>query len=248
MKLFALTGGIGCGKSTVVRELRASHDVTVLDSDEIAHALQRPGTAGYAQTAARWPAAVAPATGLIDRDKLGTIVFADTDVGRASRRALDAIMMPLLARQILCELCALWVSVPAAHIVVVDAPILLEMKRRIGFLVTLPFSGVVVVTCTDPALQHARLVARGDGCTPAVASLRIAAQMPLKEKERLADFVVRNDGSIDELRAKVGAAAAWMRGQSTALNGWNRFVAIVVAAAAALVGAVGGVVWRLGFA
>ncbi len=249
MKVYALTGGIAVGKSSAVARLRESPGpapVIVLDADEITHLLQRPDGAAYQPLLKRFPSVFrsssASAQPLLDRAALGAIVFEQTDAGRAAKRALEAIMQPLILRHILRQLLQLWWSLPADGVVIVDAPTLLEMKRALGVFVTTPFSGVVVVS-TSKQNQLARLMSR-DGCTQEAATRRIASQLPLEEKEKAADFVIRNDGSVDELAQSAAAALRWMRAQSTTFNGFNRFCFVAATAAVGVIALVGLAAWK----
>ncbi len=187
-----LTGGIACGKSTVARMLR-ERGVPVLDLDAVAREVVAPGQPALAEIAARWPEVVGP-DGL-DRKRLGAIVFADAD----ARRALEAVTHPRIWARM-----EGWLEsrrAEGAAAAVVEAALMVETGswRR--------YDRLLVVSCA-PEVQRARLIAR-DGSGPGDAEARIAAQMTLAAKERVATAVIRNDAGETELREAVDAA--WER-------------------------------------
>lgn len=197
MRTVGLTGGIACGKSTVGRIL-AGWGVPVLDLDAVAREVVEPGTPALAAIAARWPAVVVG--GVLDRAALGAVVFADPE----ARAALEGITHPAIRART-----DDWLAAQAARgepVAVVEAALLVETGawRR--------HDALLVVTCS-PAVQRARLQAR-DRCSVDAAESRIAAQLPLPEKERLATAVIRNDG--DEADLEAATRAAWDRVRATA--------------------------------
>ncbi|KAL0018856.1 hypothetical protein WJX79_010063 [Trebouxia sp. C0005] len=111
MIVVGLTGGIATGKSTVTALLR-QHGVTVLDSDEIAHAVVRQGRWGYERVVKTFGNSILLADGDINRDKLGDMVFKDRD---ARRRLNSATHLPVaveLARQLAVE----WLSLTSVAV------------------------------------------------------------------------------------------------------------------------------------
>jgi dephospho-CoA kinase len=125
--------------------------------------------------------------GALDRAALARIVFADDE----ARAALEAIVHPDVQRRIAESVTA---HAETDDVVVVDSPLLIEAGAHEGF--------EVVVVVTAPIDERvARLAARGMSEEDVLA--RDAAQMPLEEKAALADVVVDNDGSLDDLESKV---------------------------------------------
>ncbi len=195
MKLIGLTGGAGSGKSTVAemfRELGAA----VVDADEATHAVYAPGTPGF-ETVVREFGEEFVRNGKIDRKKLGEVVFSDP----AQRRRLNAIVHPLV-RQWMAERTAEAVE-GGAEVVIQDVPLLFENGLQ-GL-----FSGTVLVYAR-PAIQVRRLIEER-GLSAARADAVLAAQMPIDEKRPLADFVIDNDGSLDETRRQVEEVWARVR-------------------------------------
>lgn len=218
MKLFGLTGGIACGKSTVVRLLERDHGVHVIDCDELVKDLQRPRSACVRAIAAAFAEdkVVDPRTGELDRVKLGSIVFRD----ESKRRVLAGIMKVPTVRAVLGAIWHAWRTLPADAIVVVDAPLLFETKYLVHLC-----SAVIVVASSEQRqivrMKHRNQLERDD------ALARIRSQMPVEEKARRADYVLRNDfESQPPLRAEVERLAEFLRSRDTRFTGWNRAVAV----------------------
>jgi dephospho-CoA kinase len=177
--LVGLTGGLATGKSTVSDVLRRLGCV-VLDADVLAREVVEPGEPALAAIAAEFGPEVLRADGTLDRKRLGAIVFADP----ARRRRVEAITHPAIRDRFLARLAELEVQ-DFAGIVVWDAPVMIESG---GYQAM----DRLVVVVTDPATQRARALARdGDAGD---ADRKIASQMPLAEKAKLADYVIDNSG------------------------------------------------------
>jgi dephospho-CoA kinase len=185
MLLVGLTGGIGSGKSTVARML-AGRGAVVLDADSFARDAVAPGTRGFRAVAERFPGAIAPEGGL-DRRALAEIVFGD----EVARRDLEGIVHPAVRRSIAESIAAN----ADADVIVVESPLLVEVGNADDVDV------VVVVTASDDA-RISRLQ-RERGMTPDDVRARFLAQGPVADKVAVADVVLDNDGSVDELRAQV---------------------------------------------
>lgn len=190
--LIGLTGGIACGKSTVSRML-AARGAVVVDADQVARDVVRPGSAGLAQVVDAFGDGVLDADGALDRQALGARVFGDD----AARRRLEGILHPLIATESMTQLAAAGAS--GAPLVVYDAALIVEAGRADLF------RPLVVVTAPVEA-QRARIMAR-DGLDAAAAQARLDAQMPVAEKAALADHVVENGGALAHTEAQV--AALW---------------------------------------
>jgi dephospho-CoA kinase len=188
MRRVALTGGIATGKSHVRAQFEALGAATI-DADVLARDAVAPGTPGLRAVLSRFGPDVLDASAGLDRRKLGAIVFSDP----GARRDLEAIVHPEVRRATNA-----WFASrnPAAHrFAVADVPLLYETGLDRDF-------DLVIVTACEPAAQLQRLMAR-DGLTDAEARQRIAAQLPLDEKIRRADYVIRTDGTRDATSAEV---------------------------------------------
>lgn len=186
-----LTGGIGSGKSEVTRRL-AALGAYVVDADVLAREVVEPGTPGLAAAAAEFGAEVLRPDGSLDRDRLGAIVFADP----AARARLNAIVHPLVR----AATAQRFAVAPPDAIVVHDVPLLVEVGLASAY-------DAVVVVAASPEVQLERLV-RDRGVSAEAARARIAAQAPLADKLAVADFVITNDGSLDDLDRQV--QAVWL--------------------------------------
>jgi dephospho-CoA kinase len=177
--LVGLTGGLATGKSTVSDMLRALGCV-VLDADVLAREVVEPGQPALAAIAREFGPEVLQADGTLDRKRLGAIVFADPE----RRKQLEALTHPAIRDRYLARLAELE-SQGFEGIVVWDAPVMIEAGgyRHMDRL---------VVVVTDAATQRARALGR-DG-DRADAERKIASQMSLAEKARLADYVIDNSG------------------------------------------------------
>ena len=189
-----LTGGIGSGKSEVSRRL-ATHGVVIIDADVAARAVVAPGTPGLARVAEAFGAGVLGPDGALDRERLGAIVFADP----ASRSTLDAIVHPLVGRWMRVADQAAVDTADGDVIIVHDVPLLAENRRAGDF-------DLVIVVDVPPELQLERLVAQR-GMTPDQARARIAAQASREQRLAVADLVIDNSGSLEDLDRSV--AEVW---------------------------------------
>ncbi|TFV46869.1 dephospho-CoA kinase [Blastococcus sp. TF02A-35] len=185
MLRIGLTGGIGSGKSTV-STLLAARGATVVDADRIAREVLEPGTPGLDAVVAEFGGGVLTDAGALDRPALAAVVFADD----AARARLDAIVHPLV-RARSAELVA---DVPADAVVVNDVPLLVETGQAGSY-------DLVVVVEADPEVRVARLVTRG--LTEADARARIAAQATDEQRRAVADVVLDNSGTREQLAEQV---------------------------------------------
>jgi dephospho-CoA kinase len=183
----ALTGGIATGKS-YVRQRFEELGVPTSDADTFARAVVAPGTDGLADVVRTFGSGVLNSQGELDRRRLAAVVFPDPE----RRKALEAIVHPAVRRATDAWFAHLEPTVPFA---ISDIPLLYETGRDRDF-------AKVIVTACDPAVQLERVMQR-DGLTEAEARLRIGAQMPIEEKVRRADYVIRTDGTFEETDRQV---------------------------------------------
>jgi len=187
-----LTGGIGCGKSTVATMMRKL-GCHVLDADELAHRLIEPGQPAYDDIVREFGREILDATGRIDRTKLGALVFADSD----RRAKLESFIHPRIFEARAKELKALEEADPQG-IAIVEAALLVEA----GYYKQL--DRLVVVWCRAEQ-QLARLIdpTFGRNMTPDQAKRRISAQLDLSEKRKLADDEIDCSGTVEETERQV---------------------------------------------
>jgi dephospho-CoA kinase len=190
MRRVALTGGIATGKS-YVRAAVAARGVPTIDSDRIVHDLLAADAGVVAEVAARFGPGVLHAGGGVDRQALGRVVFSDA----GARTALEAIIHPRVYDRI-----GAWAAEQeqgGAAWVVADIPLLFETGRQGAF-------DIVVVAACSPDAQLDRLLRR-DGMSEETARARLAAQWPIAEKVRLADYVIWTDGAFEATDRQVEA-------------------------------------------
>lgn len=190
MKLIGLTGGIASGKSAAAAILRRL-GAAVIDADELAREVVRPGQAGWSEIVGAFGASVLQNDRTLDRKKLRNLVFDDP----AARKKLEAIIHPkvrALAEKKIREL-----EAAGQEVIVYEVPLFFEGGLQSWI------RPVIVIAC-DPATQKQRLKQRDD-LTEEEARRHLDAQMSLEEKRRRADYVVENDGSLEELERQVKA-------------------------------------------
>lgn len=186
MLKIGLTGGIGSGKSEVSKRLSARGAV-VVDADKIAREVVEPGTVGLARVVAAFGEGVLRPDGSLDREKLGSIVFADPD----RLAALNAIVHPLVGERV----AELQGQAPDDAILVYDVPLLAENNLA-------PMYDVVIVVDAADEVRIRRL-AEHRRMPEADAKARIAAQASREARLAVADLVIPNEGSLDDLEARV---------------------------------------------
>lgn len=188
MIVVGLTGGIASGKSTIsamFRELGAH----IIDYDEIAREAVRPDLPAWKGIVREFGEGILKPDRTIDREKLGRIVFDDP----AKLQRLNAIVHPEVFAEADRRAEEIRRREPDA-VVIKDVPLLIETQihRTVDR---------VIVVAAKGENQLERLAGRG--LSEEDARKRIAAQMPLPEKEKLADFIIRNDGPIEDTRRQV---------------------------------------------
>ena len=221
--VIGLTGGIASGKSAVARML-AERGAAVIDADQLARQIVEPGQPALAELVARFGAAILTADGQLDRKRLGAIAFADED----ARRDLGRITHPRIAAAS-AQAIATWADA-GANVVFYEAALLVENRAYAGL------AGLVVVAAPIE-VQEQRVMAR-DHLSVDEARARIAAQLPLAEKEKVATWVIDNAGDLDalakevdrvvgEIEAKYGSIKAPSRTSGTSAGSRPRETALV---------------------
>ncbi len=183
-----LTGGIGTGKTTVASMLR-DRDVPVLDADPLGHELLEPGQAAYDEIVAVFDEDILDPNGKVNRAKLGSVIFADAH----KRERLNQILHPRIL-----EVVQKWFAAldgpDGPPFAVVEAALIFEARYNRDL------DKIIVCWCR-PEQQLERLTLRG--LSVEEAKQRVAAQMPLDDKSKLADEVIDCSGSIEETQRQV---------------------------------------------
>jgi dephospho-CoA kinase len=189
-----LTGGIASGKSTVARML-AEKGAVLIDFDELAHAVEESGGPVWREIIRHFGEEILHGDRTINRRKLGETVFAD----REKRKLLNRLVHPAIFEEWQRRLAEIRVR-RADAIVMSDIPLLIEAGLKV-------MVDLILLVYITPEEQIRRVMAR-DGFSREEAERRLAAQMPIDEKLRWADIVIRNEGSPEETRRTV--SEVWM--------------------------------------
>jgi dephospho-CoA kinase len=190
MKLVGLTGGIASGKSTAAKILE-SLGAAVVNADTLAREVVEPGREAWQEIIAAFGSEILQSDRTLDRQKLRTLIFNNPD----ARRKLESIIHPrvrALAERRIAEHGAAGYAV-----VVYEVPLLFEGRLHEWL------RPVILIAC-DIEIQIERLQQR-DGLDRVQAQKHIEAQMNLEEKRRLADYVIENNGNLEDLKRQVEA-------------------------------------------
>ena len=191
-KLFiGLTGGIGCGKTTVAN-LFAARGATLVDTDLIAHAMTAPHGPAMAAIAAAFGAAFIATDGSLDRAAMRALVFTDP----AARQRLEAILHPMIRAEAERQAAA-----ASGLYVIFVVPLLIESGAWSDRV-----ARIVAIDCSE-ATQVARVMAR-NGLSEAQVRAIMANQVSRAERLAAADDVIDNDNGVDALPPQVDALHA----------------------------------------
>lgn len=196
MRIYGLTGGTGSGKSEAGRRF-SELGIPVIDADAIGHEVIAPGGAAEKDVIAAFGEGVVT-DGAIDRAKLGARIFADN----AARSRLNALVHPAIRMEIATRCAEL--AEKGNPIAIIDAALIGENGRRDDFL-----SGVILVLCPDE--ERVRRLMQNRGLSEDEARRRIASQTPPEAKLAIADWVIENKGTIEELYTEVDRIADEVR-------------------------------------
>lgn len=181
-----LTGGIGCGKSTVA-ELFAELGASIVDTDLIAHALTAPHGAAMPAIVAEFGPDFATADGALDRARMRTLVFSDA----GARARLEAILHPRIR-----DATAAAAAIATGAYVIYAVPLLVESgtwRERV--------SRILTIDCSEDT-QVARVMQRNHMTADQVRAI-MAAQATRQQRLAAADDVIDNDGGLEALRPQV---------------------------------------------
>ena len=188
MKVIGLTGGIGSGKSTAARFL-AELGAIVIDLDKVGHEVLRKGTIAWKQVLAEFGKNVFDASGDIDRTKLAEIVFYDS----RSLTRLNQIVHPAIDRMVNKRIQEYRRN--GVKAVVLEAAAMLEAGKNWQV-------DEIWVTIAPKAIVRGWLRERS-GYSEGEMKARMRSQLTNEERIRQADIVINNDGTLDELKARV---------------------------------------------
>jgi dephospho-CoA kinase len=184
MRVIGLTGGIGCGKSLAAQYF-AELGALVVDADQLARAAIERGSDGFDEVVTMFGDGILK-DGNINRRALGDLIFKDP----AAKKQLENIVHPFVRR----EFEEVVASLKGDQVLVYEIPLLVETKAHEKF-------DVVITVESEMENRIARL--RGRGMHISEIEGRIAAQATREQRIEVADFLIENDGSEDELLRQV---------------------------------------------
>jgi len=192
MFVIGITGGLGSGKSTVAQIFRQK-GVRVLDADKIAHGLLFPGTNSFRQIIKKFGTAILK-DGHIDRSRLAGIVFADA----RKLKKLCSIIHPQVVKEVKAQIRSFRARKTRSFLMI-DAPLLFEAGLD-------ALCDHIIVVYASPKVQVARIQKRNHWTKHEILK-RMNAQMSIKKKVVRADFVIDNQGNINQ--TKKGVEKIW---------------------------------------
>lgn len=185
-----ILGGIGSGKSSVIRQV-TGFSLQVIDADRIGHDLLQDADV-LSELAQAFPSSILNSSGQVVRSKLAELVFGETEEQQAALNQLEQIIHPAIRREIIAQLETVDEGIDA---VILDAAILLEAGWA-------SVCDHLVFIDTPKALRLER-VSQNRNWSAEELNRREAAQLPLDEKEQQANFTVDNSGTLDEAAAQM---------------------------------------------
>lgn len=186
--IIGLTGSIASGKSTVSTMLKRK-GFPIVDADEIARQVVELGSPVLQEISRVFGESVLQADGSLNRVKLGEIIFNDEEM----RQKLNSIIHPAIRQEMLKQKDE-WLA-GGANTVIMDIPLLFESKLQ-------SFVDTIIVVSVTPEIQKERLIAR-NVLSEEEADRRIQSQLPVKEKEKAADAVLFNNGTVEETQKQL---------------------------------------------
>lgn len=181
--IIGLTGSIATGKSAVSRMLKQK-GYPIVDADEISRLVVEPGSPVLDHIAEVFGPDLLLANGTLNREMLGSLIFND----EVMRTKLNGIIHPAVRKEMLRQK-EEWLE-KGANTVIMDIPLLFESKLQ-------SYVDKIIVVSANPAVQKERLLAR-NGYSADEADARINSQLPIAEKEKGADAVIDNNGTLDK--------------------------------------------------
>lgn len=185
-----LTGGIATGKSTAAQLLKSRHHIPVIDADILAKQALEPGEAPYEQTVQHFGPGILSDGKQIDRSKLAQLIFAD----QKNILKLESFIHPYVQSKVQ-ELKAHYFGLGHKSCIY-DVPLLFEKKLQAQF------DSVVLIYCPKK-IQIERVRVRNPHWSEQEVLQRLGSQMDIEQKRSLADHVVDNSGTLDQLSKKI---------------------------------------------
>ncbi|MFL2697391.1 MAG: dephospho-CoA kinase [Acidimicrobiales bacterium] len=200
MTEFAITGGIGSGKSTVSAALE-TRGAKLVDADEVVRELQRPNGEIFTNLVQEFGEMIINEDGQLNRQKLADIAFSNP----ADLEKLNKIVHPAVGKEMAKRRNAF---IRQGYIVLVDIPLLVTPEGTLARKEYQDFTGKIVIDC-DEKIAVARLV-KFRGFREDDAWARIDKQASRKQRLEFADFVIDNNGDNDSLELQIDSCWSWM--------------------------------------
>ncbi len=198
MFIVCLTGGIGSGKSSVTAIMQRNDAVGILDADVVAREVVSAGKPGLDALVAEFGDGILMTSGSLDRKKLASLVFRDTQ----KLSVLNAKLHPLIQDRLMKRL-DLWERESRYDLAVLVIPLLVESGKD-----RYPCRKIIVVDA-DEDVVFKRLI-ENRGMTEQEVRDRIASQVQRDERLALADYVIPNSGSFLELESEIVKVWQWL--------------------------------------
>lgn len=189
MFLIGLTGSIGTGKTTVSNYLKQKN-IPLIDSDQIARDVVEPNSKCWKLIRKNFGSESINSDGQINRPYLAQIIFNDPE----KRRLLNSITHPEIQKRTLFKI--IYYYLTFCTFIVLDIPLLFEASVFTRYM-----SYIIVVKCDSE--EQLRRIKERNHYTDEEAKSRILSQMPIEEKCRLANFIIDNNGTIEETYKQV---------------------------------------------
>jgi dephospho-CoA kinase len=200
MTEFAITGGIGSGKSTVSAALE-TRGAKLVDADEVVRELQRPNGEIFTNLVQEFGEIIINEDGQLNRQKLADIAFSDP----GDLEKLNKIVHPAVGKEMAKRRNAF---IRQGYIVLVDIPLLVTSEGTLARKEYQDFTGKIVIDC-DEKIAVSRLV-KFRGFREDDAWARIDKQASRKQRLEFADFVIDNNGDNDSLEVQIDSCWSWM--------------------------------------
>ena len=200
MAEFAITGGIGSGKSTVSAALE-TRGAKLVDADEVVRELQRPNGEIFTNLVQEFGEIIINEDGQLNRQKLADIAFSDP----GDLEKLNKIVHPAVGKEMAKRRNAF---IRQGYIVLVDIPLLVTPEGTLARKEYRDFTGKIVIDC-DEKIAVSRLV-KFRGFREDDAWARIDKQASRKQRLEVADFVIDNNGDNDSLEVQIDSCWSWM--------------------------------------
>lgn len=194
MFLFGVTGGIGCGKSVVCQFLKEK-DVPIIEADPLAKDLTNRLPEIRRALTEEFGADIY-ISGSLNVEKMSQLIFSDA----AARTRVNQIIHPHVVREILHQ--AQRLASDGHKLIGVEAALIYEstMQKMLN----------AVIVVSAPLEKRIEWIQKRNHLSRSEILQRIASQMPLSEKIQLADYVIENDGTLQQLAAKVDTLYSWL--------------------------------------